>query len=102
MKYRPLPDNLTIKLSPIEGFGIFAVENIDKMTDLGISHLSLGREIYRTPLGGFLNHSENPNCLLLFEEEFYWLQTLSSVEEGTELTVNYNKYDVNYLKESNA
>ena len=45
MKYRPLPDNLTIKLSPIEGFGIFAVKNIDKMTDLGISHLSVGREI---------------------------------------------------------
>ena len=24
MSYRPLPDNLTLKLSTIEGFGIFA------------------------------------------------------------------------------
>ena len=34
--YRPLPSNLTIKLSDIEGFGIFATENIDKKTDLGL------------------------------------------------------------------
>ena len=34
--YRPLPSNLTIKLSGIEGFGIFATENIDKKTDLGL------------------------------------------------------------------
>ena len=29
--YRPLPDGLTIKNSPIEGLGLFATVNIKKM-----------------------------------------------------------------------
>ena len=29
MSYKPLPDNLTIKESPIHGLGVFAVENIN-------------------------------------------------------------------------
>ena len=92
MKYRPLPDNLTIKLSPIEGFGIFAVENIDKMTDLGISHLSLGREIYRTPLGGFLNHSDKPNCMKYLEGNKYYIKTTKKIRSGNELFLKYSFY----------
>ena len=58
--YKPLPKNLTIKISEIEGFGIFAVDDIKKQTNLGLSHLILDEEIIRTPLGGFINHSDNP------------------------------------------
>ena len=30
MSYRPLPDGLTIKGSPIEGLGLFATQDIKK------------------------------------------------------------------------
>jgi len=36
MNYKPLPNNLTIKPSHIEGLGIFATETIREGTDLGI------------------------------------------------------------------
>ena len=93
-KYRPLPDNITIKLSPIEGFGLFATATIDKMTDLGISHLTMGIEIYRTPLGGFLNHSDKPNCQKIEVDGKYYVQTLEDIKEGEELTLKYTLYKV--------
>ena len=93
-KYRPLPKNLTIKSSGIEGFGLFATATIDKMTDLGISHLTMGREIYRTPLGGFLNHSDKPNCQKIEVDGKYYVQTLEDIKEGEELTLKYTLYKV--------
>lgn len=93
-KYRPLPDNLTIKLSTIEGFGIFAKEKIDKFEDLGVSHLRLGKEMFRTPLGGFLNHSDEPNCQKIEVDGKYYIQTLRDIKEGEELTLKYTLYNV--------
>ena len=61
--YKPLPNNLTISTSKIHDCGIFAKENIPEQTNLGMTHLELGKLILRTPLGGFLNHSDNPNCI---------------------------------------
>ena len=93
-KYRPLPDNLTIKLSQIEGYGIFAKENIDKWTDLGIGWLTHGRELFRTPLGGFINHSDKPNCQKIEVDGKYYVQTLEDIKEGEELTLKYTLYKV--------
>ncbi len=93
-KYRPLPDSLTLKLSPIEGFGIFATKKIDKFEDLGISHLTMGRELYRTPLGGFLNHSDEPNCQKIEVDGKYYVQTLRDIKKGEELTLKYTLYKV--------
>ena len=63
MMYKPLLDSLTIKSSGIDGLGLFAKEFIVRGTNLGMSHIKLGDKIYRTPLGGFINHSNNPNCV---------------------------------------
>ena len=56
MSYRPLPNNLTIKPSQIEGLGLFATETIKKETNLGLTHLLIKDDIdvliFRTPLGG--------------------------------------------------
>ena len=52
--YKPLPSNLTIHNSAIHDSGIFAKENIPEQTDLGMTHVELGKLILRTPLGGFL------------------------------------------------
>lgn len=95
MSYKPLPDNLTIKESPIHGLGLFAKEDIeygyrrnpDKPnqmilpTHFGPSHVAITYqfentiepeviEFVRTPLGGFINHSKTPNLRLL-EYDYY-------------------------------
>jgi SET domain-containing protein len=96
--YRPLPNSLTIKESQIEGLGLFAKEFIPKETELGVSHYISGEEINRTPLGGFYNHSEEPNCYSIISEEVdvfvssftVKLVTKRDVEEGEELTTHYS------------
>ena len=92
--YKPLPKNLTIKISEIEGFGIFAVDDIKKQTNLGLSHLILDEEIIRTPLGGFINHSDNPNCQKVETDNKFYLHTITDVKNGEELTLKYTFYKV--------
>ena len=63
--YNPLPKQVEIRKSPIHGYGLFAKEYIPKNTILGITHVA--HDLFpdgwlRTPLGGFYNHSETPNC----------------------------------------
>ena len=55
--YKPLPNSLTIKQSGIDGLGLFAKEGIAQGTNLGMSHVLIGSGIVRTPMGGFINHS---------------------------------------------
>ena len=90
--YRPLPKNLTIKISEIEGFGIFAIDDIKKQTDLGLSHLIIDEEVIRTPLGGFINHSDNPNCQKVEMDNKFYLHTITDIKNGEELTLKYTFY----------
>ena len=74
--YRPLPPEVTIKDSPIEGFGLFAVSAIKGGTNLGCSHVyntDFPNDRIRTPLGGWINHSEVPNCELIKIGPYYYL-----------------------------
>ena len=62
--YRPLPDCLTIKKSPIEGLGLYATQDIKANCFIGLTHIrdeQFENKYIRTPLGGFYNHSNNPN-----------------------------------------
>jgi len=99
MKYKPLPNTLTIKESDIEGLGLFATKDIKKNTNLGMMHyITEFSEIIRTPLGGFINHSNKPNCIkekedLIYEERTY-LITNRLIKKGEELTVKYTMYKV--------
>ena len=66
--YRPLPDQLTIKTSKVNGLGLFAEEGIAQGTNLGVSHMEMAmldnkQMIYRTPMGGFINHSNDANTV---------------------------------------
>ena len=88
--YQALPSRLHIKDSPIAGQGIFAKENIPKGMVLGMSHLIVDDVIYRTPLGGFINHSDNPNCELIDEDDYKKLKTIKKIEMGKELTITYD------------
>ena len=100
--YKPLPKTVAVKESPIHGYGLFAIDNIPYATDLGISHVfAVGfKDNYvRTPLGGFINHSDTPNCHKVQSHEdsaltYYILQTTKDIKKGEELTVTYTIYTV--------
>ena len=103
MNYQPLPKELRLGESKIHDMGIFAKEKIPMATNLGMTHLQFGDTLIRTPLGGFLNHSDDPNCekvKLKFtngDKSPYvfnkWnLITLRDIKAGEELTLTYTFY----------
>ena len=97
--YKPLPESLTIKQSGINGLGLFADQAIKQATNLGMSHVQIGEEILRTPLGGFINHANEGNVIKVkFYDEIYktkWnLITVKDIEKGEELTVRYTFYKI--------
>ena len=96
--YKPLPESLTIKQSGINGLGLFADQDIKQATNFGVSHYKLNGDIIRTPLGGFINHSNTPNVVkveLQGNQYKKWnLVTLKDIEEGEEITIRYTFYNV--------
>ena len=89
--YKPLPKNVTIKSSNIEGLGLFSTEVILTGTDLGVSHVILhDYELIRTGLGSWVNHNENPNCVIQILGNKIHLIVAEAVDENTELTLDYN------------
>lgn len=94
--YKPLPEYVTIKPSGIDGLGLFATEDIDAKHDIGITHIKDPRFEHgysRTPLGGFFNHSETPNCEVVYDDLFIRLKTLRNIKAGEELTAKYTFYN---------
>ena len=116
--YKPLPDNLFIEESLIDGQGLFASKDIPENTDLGISHIEIEKdkmaplEMIRTPLGGFINHEKTvkepddqgkdvevsgPNCMKVKSRpdgaKTEWnLVTRKDIKAGEELTLEYTFY----------
>ncbi len=96
--YRPLKEGLKIKESGIHGVGIFATNNIPKGTRLGLSHMLIDTEIFRTPLGGFYNHSMKPNARKTQEGYRWYLDTIKNIEEGDEILVTYTLYEIENIE----
>ena len=107
LMYKPLPDSLTIKTSQVNGLGLFAVKGIAQGTNLGMTHLKFNGTLLRTPLGGFINHSDDANVTkvellmtnhdnpnLKFDYKKWNLLTLRDIKKGEELTVKYTFYNV--------
>ena len=105
--YKPLPESLTIKESKVDGLGLFAVKGIAQGTNLGMTHVKFNGTIWRTPLGGFINHSDDANVTkvellmtnhdnpnLKFDYKKWNLLTLRDIKKGEELTVKYTFYNV--------
>ena len=120
--YRPLPKNLTIKDSKIDGLGLFSKTKIQKNSFIGISHVKHDdfKDMYiRTPLGGFYNHSKNPNVVKLSSDtlpkydfgqniekkiketpedknnnnlKYFYLVSLKDIEPGEEILAKYTFY----------
>ena len=87
--YQPLPENecinLTISKSKIQGLGLFTKLFAPKGVNFGVSHYKIKDEIIRTPLGGFINHSDNPNC-----------------EKAKSVGTNYNTYNLIAIRDIKA
>ena len=97
--YKPLPDGLIIKDSGIEGQGLFTTRELAIGCNLGISHYRINNEYIRTPLGGFINHSDEPNCHKIESPEesmltYYSLVTSRDIDKYEELTLTYTLYTV--------
>ena len=103
--YKPLPESLTIQQSGINGLGLFAKEGIAQGTNLGMTHIKLNGNMVRTPLGGFINHSDDANVVkvellmtnegkIKFNYKKWNLVTLRDIKKGEELTVRYTFYNV--------
>ena len=94
MAYQALPDGLFINPSQIAGQGIFTKKALKIGTDLGMSHVIIGDEIIRTPLGGFINHSNFPNCEKYQIDDKYYVKVIKPIGPMEELFLNYTFYKV--------
>ena len=100
--YKPLPESTEIRNSPIHGVGLFAKSSIKKGTHLGVSHIEapgFHQNYIRTPVGGFINHSDEPNCVKIESPEesmltYFSLVASKDIEKDEELTVKYTLYNV--------
>ena len=103
--YKPLPESVTIKQSGINGLGLFAEQAIMVGTNLGMTHLKIAEQIIRTPLGGFINHSNEPNAVkvellmtdqskIKFDYKKWNLITLRDIKKGEEITLRYTFYNI--------
>ena len=105
--YKPLPESLTIKTSKVNGLGLFAKEGIPQATNLGMTHIRIGDKIIRTPLGGFINHANEANCIKVellmtnhddpkvkFDYKKWNLVTIQDIKQGEELTLKYTFYNI--------
>ena len=105
--YKPLPDGLTINISAIHELGLFTESFVKKGTNFGVSHMKMNGMLIRTPLGGFINHSDTPNCTksryfmtntddvkIKHDYTRYDLVALEDIAGGEELTTKYTFYNI--------
>jgi len=87
--YKPLPNSLTIKKSPIEGLGLYATENIKSNSFIGITHIrdkNFENGYIRTPLGGFYNHSNEPNVRRIVSDTLPKLKCGDLIDESLDVS----------------
>ena len=97
MTYKPLPCNVAVRPSKIHGTGLVALEDISANHEFGITHVHDWRfadSYIRTPLGGFFNHSDTPNCEAYIDGDFIRLRSLQPIQQGEEITVKYWLYEL--------
>ena len=122
MTYQPLPNCITVKKSEIHGLGLFATEDIPKGTNLGVAHILIphsddifAQSYSRTPLGGFYNHSDDPNCVIKSKIHYFAssadykrlvttimeLFTQKEIKKGEEITSKYILYKLEDYESGN-
>ena len=101
--YKPLPKQLTVKKSHVEGLGLFAVADINKNSFIGITHVrdeQFENKYIRTPIGGFYNHSNDPNVIRMVSDalpklkfgDLVDLEKNTREEKGKKMDLEYAFY----------
>jgi hypothetical protein len=91
---------ITFRESNIEGRGTFATRDFNAGEAIGPARVG-GK---RTPLGRWVNHSNRPNCEMIFAENCVYLVALTAIngceggQPGDELTVDYRRAAVAALE----
>ena len=88
--YKPLPNCLTIKKSPIEGLGLYATKKIKANSFIGLTHIQntdFENGYIRTPLGGFYNHSNEPNVRRVVSDQLPMLKCGDLIDESLDLSL---------------
>ena len=111
MNYKPLPDGLYIGMSSIEVQGVYTSRALFKCCQLGESHYRVATNdvpskhteenksiLIRTPFGGFINHSDKPNChrshIRVKPGLDKWIiPVVEDVNPVDELTLKYTMYE---------
>ena len=86
--YKPLPKSLTIKKSPIEGLGLYATSDIKSNSFIGLTHVqdeNFENGYIRTPLGGFYNHSNEPNVRRVVSDILPKLKCGDQIDESLDV-----------------
>ena len=102
-----------VKDSKISGKGIFANKNVDVNTKLlAIKKVdntgNPDKDYERTKAGQFVNHSNNPNLVLVQAirngKKVYFYKSKDKIKKGEELTIDYRQFDFegkrDFVKES--
>ena len=96
--YKPLPEEVYIDKSNIEGHGIFASCDLKAKYDLGSTHIKVPMIVgyIRTPLGGFINHSSKPNCYLCITQDWddyiiYNVVTSKKIKKNEVIVLEYGR-----------
>ena len=87
--YKPLPDCLTIMKSPIEGLGLYATKDIKINTFIGLTHIqneNFENGYIRTPLGGFYNHSNEPNVRKVVSDTLPKLKCCDQIDQTLDIS----------------
>ncbi len=105
--YKPLPEEVTISKSSIDGLGLFTKREIEEGHEFGITHvfdIRFENGYIRTPLGGFINHNTNPNCQLVEVNKDIFpvtkdgkclkLVSIRKIEQDEEITTKYSLYSL--------
>ena len=81
--YKPLPKQLTVRKSSIDGLGLYALEDIKRNSFIGVTHVrdeQFENKYIRTPIGGFYNHSNEPNVIRMVSDALPKLRFGDSVD----------------------
>ena len=87
--YKPLPKQLTVKKSPIEGLGLYATEDINKNSFIGVTHVrdeQFENKYIRTPIGGFYNHSNEPNVRRVISDHLPKLKCGDMIDDSLDMS----------------
>ena len=76
--------------SKINGIGVFTPMGLEEGKFIGVAHVFFRGFWYMTTHGNY-NHSENPNCDIVVEDNVTTMKANRSILHSEELTVDYTK-----------